>query len=88
MDFKVFKGYVFTKEDGAAEAVLYRYWKSKFMTKEFIDILPKDDSFYWNDEDVLKARIANEKISVRRKKQMKAYEQEEYSDPEVEEEER
>lgn len=62
MDFKVFKGYVFTKEDGVAEGVLYRYWKGKFMIKEFIDILPKDDSFYWNDEDVLKARIANEKI--------------------------
>ena len=55
--------------------------KGKSMTKDFIDTLPKDDSFYRNDEDVLKARIANAKLSAKRKNQMRAYEEAEHSAP-------
>lgn len=58
------------------------------MTREFINSLPKDESFYQNDEDVLKVRIANARLSAKRKNQMMAYEQEEHSVPEAEEEDR
>lgn len=60
---------------------LYKGYSRKgfSMTREHIESLPKDDSFYRNDEDVLKTRIANAKLSAKRKNQMRIYEEAEHS---------
>lgn len=56
------------------------------MTKEHIESSPKYDPFYLDDEDTLKTRIANARLSAKRKNRMRIYEEAEHSVPDEDEE--